>query len=87
VFENRVLRSVFVPRRDEGRGGWRTLHNEELHNIYSSSSIIRMSKLRRMRWAWHVAQMGAKRNAYRLFIGGKVRRKETTRKLMTYMGG
>jgi hypothetical protein len=85
VFGNRVLRSVFGPRRDEGRGSWRMLHNEELYNIYSLSSIIRMSKLR-MRWACHVARMVEKRNAYRLFIGGKVRREETTRKPKTYMG-
>jgi hypothetical protein len=50
-------------------GGWRKLHNEELHNLYSSPSIIRMIKSRRMRWAWHVARMGEKRNAYRILVG------------------
>jgi hypothetical protein len=50
VFENRVLRGIFGPKRDEVTGGWRKLHNEELHNLYSSS-IIRITKLRRMRWA------------------------------------
>jgi hypothetical protein len=55
VFENRVLRRVFGPKRDEVTGGWRKLHNEELHKLYSSSSIIRMIKSRRMRWAGHVA--------------------------------
>jgi hypothetical protein len=68
VFENRVLRRIFVPKREEVTGGWRKLHNEELHNLYSSPSIIRMIKSRRMRWAGHVARMG-KRNAYRILVG------------------
>jgi hypothetical protein len=54
VFENRVLRRIFGLKRDEVTGGWRKLHNEELHNLYSSPSIIRMIKSRRMRWAGHV---------------------------------
>jgi hypothetical protein len=54
---------------DEVTGGWRKLYNEELHNLYSSPSIIRMIKSRRMRWAWHVAPMGEKRNAYRILVG------------------
>jgi hypothetical protein len=58
VFENRVLRRIFGPKRDEVTGGWRELHNEELHNLYSSPSIIRIIKSRRMRWAGHVARMG-----------------------------
>jgi hypothetical protein len=58
MFENRVLRRIFGPKRDEVTGGWRKLHNEELHNLYSSPSMIRMIKSRRMRWAGHVAQMG-----------------------------
>jgi hypothetical protein len=49
-------------------GGWRKLHNEELHNLYSSPSIIRMNTSRRMRWAGHVARMGAKTNAYRILV-------------------
>jgi hypothetical protein len=68
VFESRVLRRIFGPRRDEVTGEWRKLHNEELHDLYSSSSIIRIMKARRMRWAGHVAQM-EKRNAYRLLVG------------------
>jgi hypothetical protein len=68
VFENRVLRRIFGPKRDEVTGGWRKLHNEELHNLYSSPSIIRMIKSRRMRWAGHVARMGEKRNAYRVLV-------------------
>jgi hypothetical protein len=58
VFENRLLRSIFGPRKDEVVGGWRKLYNEELHNLYGSSSLIRMIKSRRMRWAGHVARMG-----------------------------
>jgi hypothetical protein len=60
VFENRVLRRIFEPKRDEVTGEWRKLHNEELHDLYSSSSIIRIMKPRRMRWAGHVASMGGK---------------------------
>jgi hypothetical protein len=60
VFENRVLRRIFAPKRDEVTGGWRKLHNEELHNLYSSPSIIRVIKSRTMRWAWYVARMGRK---------------------------
>jgi hypothetical protein len=69
VFENRVLRRIFGPKRDEVTEEWRKLHNEELHDLYSSPSIIRIMKLRRMRWAGHVARKGEKRNAYRLFVG------------------
>jgi hypothetical protein len=58
VFQNRVLRRVFASKRDEVIGGWKKLHNEELHNLYSSPSIIRMNKSSRMRWARHVARMG-----------------------------
>jgi hypothetical protein len=58
VFENRVLKRIFGPKRDEVTGGWGKLHNEELHNLYPSSSIIRMIKSRRMRWAGHVARIG-----------------------------
>jgi hypothetical protein len=64
-----VLRRIFGPKRDGVTGGWRKLHNEELHNLYSSPSIIRIIKLRRMRWAGHVARMGEKRNMYRLLVG------------------
>jgi hypothetical protein len=58
VFENRVLRRIFGPKRDHVTGDWRKLHNEELHNLYSQPNIIRMIKSRRMRWTGHVAQMG-----------------------------
>jgi hypothetical protein len=69
VFENRVLRRIFDPKRDEVTAGWRKLHNEELHNLYSSPSTIRMTKIRRIRWEGHVARMGEKRNAYRILVG------------------
>jgi hypothetical protein len=69
VFENRVLRRIFRPKRDEVMGDWRKLHNEELHNLYSSPNIFRMIKSRRMRWAGHVARVGETRNAYRILVG------------------
>jgi hypothetical protein len=58
VFENRVLRRIFGPKLDEVTGGWRKLHNEELHGLYSSPSIIRVIKARRIKWVGHVASMG-----------------------------
>jgi hypothetical protein len=76
VFENRVPRRIFGPKRDEVTGEWRKLYNEELRDLYSSSSIIRRIKSRGMRWAGHVARMGEKRNE-------KARGKETTRKTKT----
>jgi hypothetical protein len=69
VLENGVLRRIFGPKRDEMTGDWRKLHNEELHNLYSSPNIIRMIKSRRMKWAGHVARMGETRNAYRILVG------------------
>jgi hypothetical protein len=58
VFENRVLRRIFGPKREEVSGEWRKLHNEELHDLYSSQIIIKRMKSRRMRWARHVIGMG-----------------------------
>jgi hypothetical protein len=69
VFENRVLRRIFGPKRDKVTGEWRELHNEELRDLYSSPSIIRIIKSRRMRLEGHVARMGEKRNAYRFLVG------------------
>jgi hypothetical protein len=69
VFENRMLRRLFGPKRDEVTGEWRKLHNKALNDLYSSPSIIRIIKSRRMRWAGHVARMGKKKNAYRLLVG------------------
>jgi hypothetical protein len=82
VFENSVLRRIFGPMKDEESGGWRKLHNEELHNLYSSPNIIRINKSRRMRWAGHLERMGEKGNAYGILVG-KARRKETTGKTKT----
>jgi hypothetical protein len=69
LFESRVLRRIFGPKRDKVTGDWRKLHHEELHNLYSSPSIIRIINSRRMRWAGHVARMGENRNAYRILVG------------------
>jgi hypothetical protein len=68
VFENRVLRRIFGPKRDEMTGGWRKLHDEELQKLCSSSSTIRMIKTRRFMWAGHVARIGETRNAYRIWL-------------------
>jgi hypothetical protein len=68
VFENRVLRRIFVPKRDEVTGEWRKLHSEELHNLYSSPDIIRQIKSRRMLWVGHVARIGEGRNGYRVLV-------------------
>jgi hypothetical protein len=70
VFENRVLRRIFGPKRDEVTGGWRKLHKEELHDLHSSPNIIRITKSRRMRWTGQVAHWW------------ESQRKETTRKTM-----
>jgi hypothetical protein len=69
VFENRVLRSIFGWKRDGVTGEWRKLHNEELCDLYSSPSIIRIIKSKRMRWAGLITRMGEKRNAYRFLVG------------------
>jgi len=69
VFENRVLRRVFGPKRDEVTGEWRKLHNEELRVPYSLPNIVRVVKSRRMGWAWHVARMGEGRGVHRVLMG------------------
>jgi hypothetical protein len=69
VFENRVLRRIFGPKRNEVMGEWRKWQNEELHNLYSSPDIIRQLKSRRMRWAGHVARMGEDRKVYKVLVG------------------
>jgi hypothetical protein len=78
VFENRVLRRIFGPKRNEATGEWRRLHNEELNDLYSSPNIIRVIKSRRMRWGGHIARMG-KSVAYRILVG----RPEVRRQLGT----
>jgi hypothetical protein len=69
VFENRVLRRIFGPERDEVTGEWRRLHNKELYALYCSLNIIRVIASRRLRWVGHVAQMGKIRGAYGVFVG------------------
>jgi hypothetical protein len=68
VSENRALRRIFGPERDEVTGEWRRLHNKEVYALYSSPTIIRVIKLRRMRWAGHVARMGERRGACRVSV-------------------
>jgi len=69
VFENRVLRRIFGPKRDEVTGERRKLHNEELNDLYTSPNIVQVIKSRRMRWAGHVARMGERRDVYRVLVG------------------
>jgi hypothetical protein len=69
VFENRLLRRIFGPKRDEVTGGWRKVHNEELHGLHSSPSIVRVIKARRMSWVGHVARMGEVRSSYNILVG------------------
>ena len=78
VFENRILRRIFGPKRDEN-GEWRSLHNEELHSLYISLIIVRMIKSRRLKWAGHVARMDEGSSAFKV-LPGKPYRKETFRK-------
>jgi hypothetical protein len=68
VFENRVLRRVFGPRRDEVTGEWRKLYNEELNDLYSLPNIVRVVKSRRIRWAGHVACMGEKKGVHKVLV-------------------
>jgi hypothetical protein len=85
VSENRRLRRIFGPMRDEMTGGWRKLHNEELHNFYPSPSIIKVMTSRRMRWAGHAARMGQRV----IYIGywWESQKERATRKTKTYVGG
>jgi hypothetical protein len=69
VFENRVLRGVYGPKRDEVTGEWRKLHNEELNDLYSLPNIVQVVKSRRMRWAGHVARMGEDRSVQKVLVG------------------
>jgi hypothetical protein len=69
VFENRVLRRIFGPKREEVAGDWRRLHNEALHNLYDSPYIVRVIKLRMKKWAGHIARRGEMRNVYNILVG------------------
>jgi hypothetical protein len=75
VFESRVLRRIFVPKRDGVTRDWRKLHTEELNDLYSLPNIIRVVNSRRMRWAGHVALMGESRSVYRILVGKSERKK------------
>ena len=77
VYENRVMRRIFGPKRDEVTGKWRKLHNEELNDLNSSPNIVRMIKSRGKRWAGHVARMGERTGVYMVFAG-ETCGKETT---------
>jgi hypothetical protein len=81
VYENRVLRRIFGPNREEVAEGWRRLHNEVLHNLYASPNIIRVIKLRRMRWAEHVARIRNQKCIQN--FDEKTRKLETIRKSYT----
>jgi len=69
LFENMLVRRIFGPRRDEVKGEWRRLHNEELNDLYCSPNIVRVIKSRRMGWDGHVARMGEERGVYRVLVG------------------
>ena len=69
LFENRVMRRIFGPKREEVTGEWRKLHNEELSDLYSSQNVIRVIKSRRMRCAVYVVRMDARRGVYRVLVG------------------
>ena len=73
--ENRALRRMFGPKRDEGTGEWRKLQNEELNDLYSSTNIIRVIKSIRMRWAGHVACVGVRRVSYKVLVERPVRKR------------
>jgi PAS domain-containing protein len=85
VFENRVLRRIFGYKRDEVTGEWRKLHNEELRELYSPPSIIRMIKSRRIIWAGHVARIGEKRNTYKLLVVKREGKRPLGRPRRTWM--
>jgi hypothetical protein len=75
VSENRVLKRIFGPKREEVAGDWRRLHNEGLHNLYTSPIIVKVIKSRRMRWTGHIARMGEMRNAYKSLVGKPERKR------------
>ena len=84
VFENRVLRRVFGPKRDEVTGEWRKLHNEELSDMHSLPNILRVVKSRRMRWARNVVRMGEGRGVHRVLVGKPERKKSLGRPRHTW---
>jgi hypothetical protein len=87
VIDNRELRKIFEPKRDEVTGKWSKLHNEELRDLYSSPSIIRIIKSRRMRWTGHAARMGVNRNVYRLLVGKPEEKRPLGKPRREWVGG
>jgi hypothetical protein len=85
VFENRVLRRIFGPKREED-GSWRKLHNDELHRLYSSPNIVRVIKSRRMRWAGHVACIRGGERCLQGF-GWEARKEQTIENIKAWVGG
>jgi len=81
LLENSVLRRIFGPRRDEAKGEWRELHNEEINDLYCSPNIVRVIKSGRMRWAGHVASMGERRCVYRVLVGKPEEKSSTGRRM------
>jgi hypothetical protein len=75
LFENKMLQRIFQPKREVVAGCWRRLRNEELHNLYASQNIVRVTNSRRIRWVGHVARMEEMRNAYNILIGKYLREK------------
>jgi hypothetical protein len=84
VFENRVLRRIFGPERNEVAGEWRRLHDKELYTLYFTPYLIRVIKSRRLRWAGHVARMGERRGAYRALVGKPERRRPLERRRLRW---
>jgi hypothetical protein len=82
--ENRVLTRIFGPKREEVAGRWRSLHNAELHNLYTSMNIVSVINSRRMRWVGHVARMGEMRNANRILVGRPEGRRPHERPRLTW---
>jgi hypothetical protein len=85
VFDNRMLRRIFGPKRDKVTGEWRKLHNEKLSDMYSSPNIIKVIKLKIMRWVGHLAHKGGRRGEYNALVGKL--RERTTQKTQAQMGG
>ena len=87
VFENKVLKRIFGPKRDEVRVEWRKIQNEELNDLYSSPNIIRVIKSRIMRWAFHVARTGERRGAYSVFIAKPEKKRQLGRSRLRWKDG
>jgi hypothetical protein len=87
VFENRVMRRIFGPKRNEVTADWKKLHNEELNDLYSSPNIVRVIMSRRMRWVGHIARMGKRRGTYRVLVGKPEGKRQLGRPRRRWGGG